>query len=82
MMRTTIDLPPDLHSVLSSLATANRKSLSQTAVELMHRGLEAPARGAAAAGAPLNVSAVTGLPQVRFVRPVSAADVRALEDEA
>jgi hypothetical protein len=81
-MRTTIDLPPDLHSVLTSLAMANRKSLSQTAVELLHRGLEAPARGAAAQAGPHSVSAVTGLPQVRFARPVSAADVRALEDEA
>jgi hypothetical protein len=82
MMRTTIDVPPDLHSVLSSLATANRKSLSQTAVELMHRGLEAPARGVTTATGPHSVSTVTGLPQVRFARPVSAADVRALEDEA
>jgi hypothetical protein len=81
-MRTTIDLPPDLHSVLSSLATANRKSLSQTAVELMHRGLEAPARGAAMAAGPHGVSVATGLPQVRFTRAVSAADVRALENEA
>lgn len=80
-MRTTIDLPADLHSVLVSLATASRRSLSQTAVELLHRGLEAPTRGAPAAPSGC-VSATTGLPQVRLARPVSAADVRALEDEA
>lgn len=80
-MRTTIDLPEDLHGVLSSLASSNRKSLSQTAVELMRRGLEVPAPGAGRPPEGRSVSAVTGLPLVRFPRAISAEDVRALDDE-
>lgn len=81
-MRTTIDLPIDLHSVLASLAVANRKSLSQTAVELMQRGLENAAPGASHGHKAFTVSASTGLPLVRLARAISAEDVRALDDEA
>lgn len=81
-MRTTIDVPPDLHSVLSSLAASNRKSLSQTAVELMRRGLDQPTAAAGAAAGALRVSPATGLPVVRLPRAISAEDIRALDDEA
>ncbi len=81
-MRTTIDLPADLHSVLSSLASSNRSSLSQTAVAVMRRGLEVSAEGAASTPSAPGVSAVTGLPRVRMSRAISAEDVRKLEDEA
>jgi hypothetical protein len=80
-MRTTVDLPPDLHNVLRSLAASNQRSFSQVAVELMRRGLDAQAPGTAAAGVQ-SISPVTGLPQVRLPRAVSIEDVRALEDEA
>jgi hypothetical protein len=80
-MRTTIDLPADLHSVVHSLASSQRCSMSKMAVELMRRGLEAQAGGRASSSAP-TVSPVTGLPLVRFPRTVSSEDVRALEDEA
>jgi hypothetical protein len=77
-MRTTIDLPQDLHSVLTSLATHGRKSLSQVAVELMQRGLSAsPPAGRSA----LDVSPVTGLPLVRLARTITPEDVKALEDQ-
>ncbi len=82
-MRTTIDIPIDLHTVLSSLATSNRKSLSQTAVGLMQRGLQAQLLGTAnGRSASPSLSASTGLPRVQFPRVISAEDVRALEDEA
>jgi predicted transcriptional regulator len=81
MMRTTIDLPPDLHSVMHSLASSQRRSLSKVAVELMRRGLEAQSAGLAGAAAP-TLSPDTGLPLVRFPRIVSSEDVRALDDEA
>lgn len=81
-MRTTFDLPADLHSVLSSLATSNRKSLSQTAVELIRRGLEVGPTNLADATQVLSVSATTGLPLVRLPRAISADDVRSLDDEA
>ena len=79
-MRTTIDLPPDLHRVLASLAASNRRSMSQTAVELMLSGLQA--RGARAVAKALPQSKRTGLPQVRLNRVVTPEDVRALEDQA
>lgn len=83
-MRTTIDLPPDLHSVMHSLASSQRRSLSKVAVELMRRGLEAQSAGLAglAGAAAPTLSPDTGLPLVRFPRIVSSEDVRALDDEA
>lgn len=45
-MRTTIDLPEDLHGILSSLAAHSRSSLSHTAADLIRRGLVQPARSA------------------------------------
>jgi predicted transcriptional regulator len=84
LMRTTVDLPPDLHSVMHSLASSQRRSLSKVAVELMRRGLEAQSAGLAglAGAAAPTVSPDTGLPLVRFPRIVSSEDVRALDDEA
>lgn len=82
MMRTTIDLPVDLHDALRSLAASNRTSLSQTAVELMRRGLEGPAAAPGSGGRSPDISPVTGLPRVRLPRAVSPEDVRALEDDA
>ncbi len=80
-MRTTIDLPSELHSVLTSVAASNRKSLSQTAVELMQRGLEVGASGSTPRGAAVTRSKVTGLPLVRLARTVTPEDVKALDDE-
>ena len=81
MMRTTLDLPDDLHSVLVSLSSSNRKSMSHTAAELIRLGLTRPASNATAVSKAVSVSKRTGLPLVRFPRPISAEDVRALEDE-
>lgn len=78
-MRTTIDLPPNLHRILASLAATHRKTVSQTAVDLMERGLRMQ-DARAKAGAPLR-SKRTGLPLVRLQRVVTPEDVRALEDE-
>ena len=80
MMRTTIDLPQDLHHVLTSLASNTRKSLSQTAVELMQRGLESPPAAAGQRSA-VTLSHATGLPLVRFARTITPEDVKALDDE-
>jgi hypothetical protein len=81
VMRTTVDLPPDLHRVVHSLASSERCSLNKMVVELIRRGLEARAPSAVGAAAP-SVSLATGLPLVRFPRPVSSEDVRALDEEA
>jgi hypothetical protein len=81
-MRTTVDLPEDLHQVLASLATSTRRTLSATAVDLMRRGLAHGAGVDRSASSPVRVSRVTGLPVVSLRRTVTPADVKALEDEA
>ena len=78
-MRTTVDLPDDLHRVVVSLATHTRRSLSQTASELIRRGLDA--RPQDAEGSTVTVSADTGLPVLHSSRPITPEDVHALDDE-
>ena len=82
MMRTTIDLPEDLHRIALSLARHSGRSLSQTVAELLRQALEAPATRLGD-GDRLRyvVSPTTGLPTVRSPRPVTIEDVKALEDE-
>lgn len=81
-MRTTIELPDDLHRAVTSIAAHTRRSMNQTVADLIRRGL-APAGAAAGAQASsaFRLHAATGLPQIRSARPVTAEDVRALDDE-
>lgn len=74
-----IDLPDDLHTILTSLAAHTRKSLSQTATELIRRGLASD--GGACASPVFSTHPVTGLPVLRFGRLITAEDVKALDDE-
>jgi hypothetical protein len=78
-MRTTVDLPEDLHRIVTSLATHTRRSLSETATELIRRGLSAPARRANAPA--FTVNAKTRLPVVGSPRAITPEDVKALDDE-
>jgi len=81
-MRTTIDLPADLHDAVTSIASHARKSMNQTVAELIRRGLAHPSLAADVTGNPgLRIDQSTGLPVIRSPRPVTAEDVRALEDE-
>jgi hypothetical protein len=81
-MRTTIDLPADLHHAVTSIAVHGRKSMSQTVAELNRRGLARPPPAAvAAADSGLRIDEGTGLPLIRSPRPVTVEDVRALEDQ-
>lgn len=81
-MRTTIDLPDDLHQAVTSIAAHNRRSMNQTVADLIRRGLAPPADTQVAdAGTALRRCARTGMPLIRSARPVTAEDVRALEDE-
>lgn len=75
-MRTTITLSADLHEVLLSLSRNRRQTLSCVIEELVRRGLDQPEAARTAAH-----SALTGLPVVRLGRPVTAEDVRVLNDE-
>ncbi|MEO7852507.1 MAG: hypothetical protein ABIR94_09695 [Rubrivivax sp.] len=81
-MRTTVDLPEDLHRIVTSLAMHTRRSLSVTAAELIRRGLVSTAPGEAGRRAAVTISAKTGLPVIRLPRTVTPEDVKALEDDA
>ena len=74
-MRTTIDLPDELHKQAQAIARDTRRTLSETVADLIRRGL--------GAGQPAEMSTDprTGLPVVSVGRVVTSEDVRALEDE-
>jgi Arc/MetJ family transcription regulator len=74
-MRTTIDLPEDLHKQALAIARDTSQSLSQTVADLMRRGLE---RGG---GVEVSQSARTGLPVLHLGKIITSEDVRTLEDE-
>ena len=83
VMRTTIELPDDLHRIASSLARHNKRSLGQIVAELMRRGLEVPANRVAESQAVYRIDDETGLPVVVGAsRVMTDDDVRSLEDEA
>lgn len=74
-MRTTIDLPDDLHRLATAIARDARTSLSETVAALL--------RAALSTGGPVRVSASTRTP-LRVVSlgggVVTSDDVRALDD--
>jgi hypothetical protein len=74
-MRTTVDLPDDLHKQALAIARDTSRTLSETVTDLMRRGLSQGGAGEMAR------SAVTGLPVVRLGTVVTTEDVRALDDE-
>lgn len=75
-MRTTIDLPDDLHQQALSIARDTSRTLSETVADLMRRAL----RGGGAATEIMR-SEKTGLPVVDTGTIITTEDVRALEDE-
>ena len=81
-MRTTLDIPDNLHRIALGLARHSGRSLSQTVAELMRRGLEAPTSRVTEAQAIYRIDPETGLPVVRSGQPITDDDVRALDDEA
>lgn len=74
-MRTTIDLPDDLHRQAIAIARDTSRTLSETVADLIRRGLGQG--GATEVGR----SARTGLPVVHLGTVITTEDVRALEDE-
>lgn len=76
-VRTTIDLPDDLHKQALAIARDTHRTLSETVAELMRRGLGAGSSTATA----ISTDPRTGLPLVRVGRVVTSEDVRSLEDE-
>jgi len=74
-MRTTVDLPEDLHAKAVAISRDTHRTLSETVAELMRRGL------GQGQDAEVTTSARTGLPVVHLGRTITTEDVRALEDE-
>lgn len=75
-MRTTIDLPDDLHRIAMSLARDTGQTLSQAVAALMRRALERPEP------VMCYTDVNTGFPVIRLGgAPITAEDVRALDDE-
>jgi hypothetical protein len=74
-MRTTIDLPTDLHAQLMSLARDRRQSLSHTTAELLYRCLGHDQ------GARVAVDPASGQTLLYLSRPITEQDVRCLEDD-
>ncbi|HEU0087101.1 MAG TPA: antitoxin [Pseudonocardiaceae bacterium] len=75
-MRTTIDLPEDLHRIAMSIARDTGQTLSQAVATLLRRALEhSPPRE-------VYTDSRTGFPVIRLGgAPITTEDVRALDDE-
>jgi hypothetical protein len=74
-VRTTIDLPDDLHQMVTAIARDEGKSMSRAITDLLRRQLTPPA------GPPVGTDERTGLRVIRLGRPITSEDVRSLEDE-
>lgn len=74
-MRTTVDLPEDLHRIAVSLARDSSRTLSETVADLMRRGLGVPGT------VRVDVDPASGFPVVTTGVPITTEDVRALDDE-
>jgi hypothetical protein len=75
-MRTTIDLPEDLHRAAVLIARDRRQTLSRTVSDLLRAALASGLRDA-----PVETDLETGLPLVRLGRRVTAEDVASAQDE-
>jgi predicted transcriptional regulator len=75
-IRTTLDLPDDLHERAKRIARDSSRTLSETVADLIRRGLESRPAPALAR------SARTGLPVVSIGHVVTTEDVLSLDDDA
>jgi hypothetical protein len=74
-VRTTIDLPDDLHKQALAIARDTHRTLSETVAGLIRRGL------GVGSTTPISIDQRTGLPLVSVGTIVTSEDVRSLEDE-
>ena len=72
-MRTTIDLPDDLHDLARQLAHDGNRSMSEVVAELIRLGLQREPRSP-------QRSSRRGMPLLSVGRPVTVEDVRSLDD--
>jgi predicted transcriptional regulator len=73
-VRTTIDLPDDLHAQAVALARDTHQTLSQAVATLVRRGLSTGGAGE------VTRSDRTGLPVAHLGRTITTEDVRRLEN--
>jgi predicted transcriptional regulator len=74
-VRTTIDLPEELHKQAQAIARDTHRTLSETVADLIRRGL------GAGTSASMSTDPRTGLPVVSVGTIVTSEDVRALDDK-
>lgn len=75
-MRTTIDLPDDLHSAAVQIARDRHQTLSHTVASLLRMALSGEDRST------IEIDDESGLPVVRVGRRITADDVAAADDES
>jgi len=73
-MRTTIELPDELHELARQLAHDGNRSMGEVISELIRLGLQRDK--------PAPATTHRGLPQVLVGRPITAEDVRSLDDDS
>jgi predicted transcriptional regulator len=74
-VRTTIDLPDDLHAQAAAIARDTHQTMSQAVAGLIRRGLSSDHPGE------ITTSARTGLPVAHLGKTITSEDVRQLEDD-
>ena len=75
-MRTTIDLPPELHRQAKAIANDRSWTLSEAVAWLMRRGL-----GEELSKPEIGWDDLTGLPTVRIGRVITSEEVKRFIDE-
>lgn len=75
VVRTTVDIPDDLHAQAVAIARDTHQTLSQTVARLIRRGLSSDSMGQIA------TSDRTGLPVLHLGKTITSEDVRRLEDD-
>ena len=73
-MRTTLELPDDLHALARELAHQQNKTLSGVIVEMLRKAL-------GTGDTTSDTSHETGWPTVSVDRPITIEDIRSLEDD-
>jgi hypothetical protein len=77
-VRTTIDLPGDLHEVAKSLAHDRSQTMSETVADLMRSGL---GWGEPEPSYRIERDPLTGFPFIDIGTTITTEDVRSLEDD-
>ncbi|MDQ6724798.1 MAG: antitoxin [Actinomycetota bacterium] len=75
-MRTTIDLPDDLHQAAMLIARDRHQTLSRTVASLLRSALAGEHHHTT-----IEIDADSGLPTVRVGRGITAEDVAAVDED-